>query len=184
MVKHMEKESKLNPVFSFQQGYQKALVKLKLKKNTVDDISESLRQGGGKLNFDELRQDLKGWESHFWGPGKFLYKDKFLVIRIFLAGVLRRSSFRVGVFLEHIPGGALALIQQFLLSPCILMSLCLCRTMYMNDFLRNLSLISGRAILMQRSRQYSQNMTKMEIKNWPNMNISRWETTWKKRGWV
>ncbi|ERE88749.1 polycystic kidney disease 2-like 1 protein [Cricetulus griseus] len=41
-------------------GYQKALVKLKLKRNTVDDISESLRQGGGKLNFDELRQDLKG----------------------------------------------------------------------------------------------------------------------------
>ncbi|XP_008572478.1 PREDICTED: polycystin-2 [Galeopterus variegatus] len=41
-------------------GYHKALVKLKLKKNTVDDISESLRQAGGKLNFDELRQDLKG----------------------------------------------------------------------------------------------------------------------------
>ncbi|KAK2489482.1 hypothetical protein MC885_011515 [Smutsia gigantea] len=41
-------------------GYHKALVKLKLKKTTVDDISESLRQGGGKLNFDELRQDLKG----------------------------------------------------------------------------------------------------------------------------
>lgn len=41
-------------------GYHKALVKLKLKRNTVDDISESLRQGGGKLNFDELRQDLKG----------------------------------------------------------------------------------------------------------------------------
>ncbi|XP_012660780.1 polycystin-2 isoform X1 [Otolemur garnettii] len=41
-------------------GYHKALAKLKLKKNTVDDISESLRQGGGKLNFDELRQDLKG----------------------------------------------------------------------------------------------------------------------------
>uniref|UniRef100_A0A8I5R8N5 Polycystin-2 n=1 Tax=Papio anubis TaxID=9555 RepID=A0A8I5R8N5_PAPAN len=41
-------------------GYHRALVKLKLKKNTVDDISESLRQGGGKLNFDELRQDLKG----------------------------------------------------------------------------------------------------------------------------
>nr|XP_017825916.1 polycystin-2 isoform X2 [Callithrix jacchus] len=41
-------------------GYHKALVKLKLKKNTADDISESLRQGGGKLNFDELRQDLKG----------------------------------------------------------------------------------------------------------------------------
>lgn len=56
----MQKEGKLNQVFSFQQGYHKALVKLKLKKNTVDDISESLRQGGGKLNFDELRQDLKG----------------------------------------------------------------------------------------------------------------------------
>lgn len=41
-------------------GCQKALVKLKLKRNTVDAISESLRQGGGKLNFDELRQDLKG----------------------------------------------------------------------------------------------------------------------------
>ncbi|GAB1289916.1 Polycystin-2 [Apodemus speciosus] len=41
-------------------GCQKALVKLKLKRNAVDAISESLRQGGGKLNFDELRQDLKG----------------------------------------------------------------------------------------------------------------------------
>lgn len=57
---HAKKENKLNPVVSFQQGCHKALVKLKLKKNTVDDISESLRQGGGKLNFDELRQDLKG----------------------------------------------------------------------------------------------------------------------------
>ncbi|XP_001370448.2 polycystin-2 [Monodelphis domestica] len=41
-------------------GCQKAMIKLKLKKNTVDDISESLQQSGGKLNFDELRQDLKG----------------------------------------------------------------------------------------------------------------------------
>ncbi|XP_053260076.1 polycystin-2 isoform X2 [Podarcis raffonei] len=41
-------------------GYTKAMVKLKLKKTPVDDISESLRQSGGKLNFDELRQDLKG----------------------------------------------------------------------------------------------------------------------------
>ncbi|XP_060103057.1 polycystin-2 [Heteronotia binoei] len=40
--------------------YTKAMVKLKLKKTPVDDISESLRQSGGKLNFDELRQDLKG----------------------------------------------------------------------------------------------------------------------------
>ncbi|KAG2465855.1 polycystin-2 [Polypterus senegalus] len=38
----------------------KFLVKLRLKKTTVDDISDSLRQTGGKLNFDELRQDLKG----------------------------------------------------------------------------------------------------------------------------
>lgn len=36
------------------------MVKLRLKKTTVDDISDSLRQAGGKLNFDELRQDLKG----------------------------------------------------------------------------------------------------------------------------
>lgn len=56
----MQKEKALNGVFPFPQGYHKALVKLKLRKNTVDDISESLRQGGGKLNFDELRQDLKG----------------------------------------------------------------------------------------------------------------------------
>ncbi|XP_062378932.1 polycystin-2 isoform X1 [Sardina pilchardus] len=41
-------------------GYNKAMVKLRLKKTTVDDISDSLRQAGGKLNFDELRQDLKG----------------------------------------------------------------------------------------------------------------------------
>ncbi|XP_055967274.1 polycystin-2 [Sorex fumeus] len=41
-------------------GCHKALVKLKLRRNPVDDVSESLRQAGGKLNFDELRQDLKG----------------------------------------------------------------------------------------------------------------------------
>ncbi|XP_010785378.1 polycystin-2-like isoform X1 [Notothenia coriiceps] len=35
-------------------------MKLRLKKTAVDDISDSLRQAGGKLNFDELRQDLKG----------------------------------------------------------------------------------------------------------------------------
>ncbi|XP_023261179.1 polycystin-2-like [Seriola lalandi dorsalis] len=35
-------------------------MKLRLKKTMVDDISDSLRQAGGKLNFDELRQDLKG----------------------------------------------------------------------------------------------------------------------------
>lgn len=36
-------------------------MKLRLKKTAVDDITDSLRQAGGKLNFDELRQDLKGW---------------------------------------------------------------------------------------------------------------------------
>ncbi|XP_030643868.1 polycystin-2 [Chanos chanos] len=41
-------------------SYNKALVKLRLRKTTVDDISDSLRQAGGKLNFDELRQDLRG----------------------------------------------------------------------------------------------------------------------------
>lgn len=35
-------------------------MKLRLKKTTVDDISDSLRQAGGKLSLDELRQDLKG----------------------------------------------------------------------------------------------------------------------------
>ncbi|XP_060707555.1 polycystin-2 [Hemiscyllium ocellatum] len=41
-------------------GCSKAMVKLRLRKTTVDDITETLRQAGGKLNFDELRQDLKG----------------------------------------------------------------------------------------------------------------------------
>lgn len=45
---------------SLSQGCNKALMKLRLKKTAVDDISDSLRQAGGKLNFDELRQDLKG----------------------------------------------------------------------------------------------------------------------------
>nr|XP_057936793.1 polycystin-2 [Doryrhamphus excisus] len=41
-------------------GCNKALMKLRLKKTAVDDISDSLRQAGGKLNLDELRQHLKG----------------------------------------------------------------------------------------------------------------------------
>lgn len=48
-------------ICSLCKGYNKALMKLRLKKTAVDDISDSLRQAGGKLNFDELRQDLKGW---------------------------------------------------------------------------------------------------------------------------
>lgn len=39
------------------------MVKLRLRKTAVDDISDSLRQAGGKLNFDELRQDLRGWPA-------------------------------------------------------------------------------------------------------------------------
>lgn len=42
------------------QGCDKALMKLRLKKTAVDDITDSLRQAGGKLNLDILRQDLKG----------------------------------------------------------------------------------------------------------------------------
>lgn len=45
---------------SFSQGCNKALMKLRLKKTAVDDITDSLRQAGGKLNLEELRQDLKG----------------------------------------------------------------------------------------------------------------------------
>lgn len=97
----MQKENKLNQVFSFPQGYHKALVKLKLKKNTVDDISESLRQGGGKLNFDELRQDLKGWESHFLKPWEIAY-DKFLMRRIFLAQILTETLFQRWMFFWNI----------------------------------------------------------------------------------
>ncbi|XP_077381298.1 polycystin-2 [Festucalex cinctus] len=41
-------------------GCNKALMKLRLKKTAVDDISDSLRQAGGKLNLDDLRQHLKG----------------------------------------------------------------------------------------------------------------------------
>uniref|UniRef100_A0A8B9QLI6 Polycystin-2 n=2 Tax=Apteryx owenii TaxID=8824 RepID=A0A8B9QLI6_APTOW len=55
---HQKAEMELSDLI--RKGYNKAMIKLKLKKTTVDDISESLRQGGGKLNFDELRQDLKG----------------------------------------------------------------------------------------------------------------------------
>ncbi|MBN3315646.1 PKD2 protein, partial [Atractosteus spatula] len=55
-----QQKSEMELADLIKKGYNKALVKLRLKKTTVDDISESLRQAGGKLNFDELRQDLKG----------------------------------------------------------------------------------------------------------------------------
>ncbi|XP_051939585.1 polycystin-2 isoform X1 [Hippocampus zosterae] len=41
-------------------GCNKALMKLRLKKTAVDDISDGLRRAGGKLSLDELRQHLKG----------------------------------------------------------------------------------------------------------------------------
>ncbi|KAM3939232.1 polycystin-2 isoform 2-T2 [Leptodactylus fuscus] len=55
-----QQKSEMELADLIKKGCSKAMVKLKLKKTAVDDISESLRQGGGKLNFDELRQDLKG----------------------------------------------------------------------------------------------------------------------------
>uniref|UniRef100_A0A8C2IQY5 Polycystin-2 n=1 Tax=Cyprinus carpio TaxID=7962 RepID=A0A8C2IQY5_CYPCA len=41
-------------------GYNRAMVKLKLKKTSINDVPDSLHQAGGKLSFDELRQDLRG----------------------------------------------------------------------------------------------------------------------------
>uniref|UniRef100_A0A8C1U6P5 Polycystin-2 n=1 Tax=Cyprinus carpio TaxID=7962 RepID=A0A8C1U6P5_CYPCA len=40
-------------------GYNRAMVKLKLKKTSINDVPDSLHQAGGKLSFDELRQDLR-----------------------------------------------------------------------------------------------------------------------------
>ncbi|XP_062852318.1 polycystin-2 [Trichomycterus rosablanca] len=55
-----QQRSELEITDLIKRGYHKAMVKLRLRKTTVDDISDSLRQAGGKLNFDELRQDLRG----------------------------------------------------------------------------------------------------------------------------
>ncbi|XP_060913704.1 polycystin-2 isoform X1 [Labrus mixtus] len=55
-----QQRSEMEMTDLIKKGCNKALMKLKLKKTAVDDISESLRHAGGKLNFDELRQDLKG----------------------------------------------------------------------------------------------------------------------------
>ncbi len=55
-------------------GYNRAMVKLKLKKTSINDIPDSLHQAAGKLSFDELRQDLRGWETftptvwYKWNP--------------------------------------------------------------------------------------------------------------------
>uniref|UniRef100_A0A8C9VL55 Polycystin-2 n=1 Tax=Scleropages formosus TaxID=113540 RepID=A0A8C9VL55_SCLFO len=55
-----QQKSEMELTDLIRKGYNKAMVKLRLKKTTVDDISDSLRHAGGRLNFDELRQDLKG----------------------------------------------------------------------------------------------------------------------------
>ncbi|KAM9399908.1 polycystin-2-like isoform 3-T4 [Salvelinus alpinus] len=55
-----QQRSEMEMTDLIKKGCNKALMKLRLKKTTVDDISDSLRQAGGKLNFGELRQDLKG----------------------------------------------------------------------------------------------------------------------------
>ncbi|KAG9344020.1 hypothetical protein JZ751_012496 [Albula glossodonta] len=55
-----QQKSEMELTDLIKKGYNQAMVKLRLKRTTVDDISESLRQAGGKLNFEELRQDLKG----------------------------------------------------------------------------------------------------------------------------
>ncbi|XP_029356804.1 polycystin-2 isoform X2 [Echeneis naucrates] len=55
-----QQRSEMEMTDLIKKGCNKALMKLRLKKTVVDDISDSLRQAGGKLNLDELRQDLKG----------------------------------------------------------------------------------------------------------------------------
>ncbi|XP_068614235.1 polycystin-2-like [Brachionichthys hirsutus] len=55
-----QQRSEMEMTDLIKKGCNKALMKLRLKKTAVDDISDSLRQAGGKLNLDELRQDLKG----------------------------------------------------------------------------------------------------------------------------
>ncbi|XP_029913854.1 polycystin-2 isoform X1 [Myripristis murdjan] len=55
-----QQRSEMEMTDLIKKGCNKALMKLRLKKTAVDDISDSLRQARGKLNFDELRQDLKG----------------------------------------------------------------------------------------------------------------------------
>ncbi|XP_035516341.1 polycystin-2 isoform X1 [Morone saxatilis] len=55
-----QQRSEMEMTDLIKKGCNKALMKMRLKKTAVDDISDSLRQAGGKLNLDELRQDLKG----------------------------------------------------------------------------------------------------------------------------
>ncbi|XP_017264887.1 polycystin-2 isoform X2 [Kryptolebias marmoratus] len=55
-----QQRSEMEMTDLIKKGCNKALMKLRLKKTAVDDISDSLRQAGGKANLDELRQDLKG----------------------------------------------------------------------------------------------------------------------------
>ncbi|CAL1601105.1 unnamed protein product [Knipowitschia caucasica] len=55
-----QQRSEMEMTDLIKKGCNKALMKLRLRKTTVDDISDSRRQTGGKLSLNELRQDLKG----------------------------------------------------------------------------------------------------------------------------
>lgn len=55
-----QQRSEMEMTDLIKKGCNKALMKLRLKKTPVDAISNGLQQAGGKMNFEELRQDLKG----------------------------------------------------------------------------------------------------------------------------
>ncbi|KAM4594684.1 polycystin-2 isoform 2-T2 [Fundulus diaphanus] len=55
-----QQRSEMEMTDLIKKGCNKALMKLRLRKTPVDAISNGLQQAGGKMNFDELRQDLKG----------------------------------------------------------------------------------------------------------------------------
>ncbi|XP_038134543.1 polycystin-2 isoform X1 [Cyprinodon tularosa] len=55
-----QQRSEMEMTDLIKKGCNKALMKLRLKKTPVDPISNGLQQAGAKMNFDELRQDLKG----------------------------------------------------------------------------------------------------------------------------
>uniref|UniRef100_A0A674PP78 Polycystin-2 n=1 Tax=Takifugu rubripes TaxID=31033 RepID=A0A674PP78_TAKRU len=50
-----QQRSEMEMTDFIKKGCNKALMKLRLKKTAVDDITDSLRQAGGKLNLDELQ---------------------------------------------------------------------------------------------------------------------------------
>lgn len=256
------------------------MIKLKLKKTTVDDISESLRQGGGKLNFDELRQDLKGWRTCYFLPWivspetcdvNFLMwfsSSKSILMwvkthtRIFFSalwlvlashtrerfwssgaqppwisvfwgeksrnlwgsrdlrplsgcqttgGVCGQSGVQgKGTNQGHMGGrcggvmnggeGLRGFYQCCEFTGSAEMSLSWgWKSVWSEMFSSTQSsfsiwkvkskgiaftVFSGRGTRMQRLKQYLPNMIRMGIRNWQSMNTSRWEMTWRKRGWA